>query len=369
MTARSRHAPACGNAQRRRGALVAIVLLAVAACSLPGQKHREGVEIEITAADPEAGGGIRAAIDAANMATKKAWITSRLPPGTVVHISNELPALAGRDIELDARGLVLVSNGCVRGDGRKGCSGLVVTGERIVVRDLTVTEFLFDGISVRGARGARIIGGRFYRNQDDGIGVSDGAADVEIASCLLEENGFRTKGKGVLVFDGSRALLKSNRIVGNRDGVTVSKRSHAVLEGNEILDSYDKGLGVTGASAEARGDRIVGSGAGRSQRGPGPNADGVRASLDATVTLNGVTVTGSGDRGVVATGDSRVTIAGGRIEQNRGSDVAATERASLVIDGRELRGPDYGKPKPVKPVPVKPPLSPAPPRSDPARRT
>ena len=61
--------------------------------------------------------------------------------------------------------------------------------------------------------------------------------------------------------DGS-AAVGAVGAVGNRDGVTVSKRSHAVLEDNEILDSYDKGLGVTGASAEARGDRIVAMGRG-----------------------------------------------------------------------------------------------------------
>jgi len=220
-------------------------------------------------------------------------------------------------------------------------------------------------VSVRGARDVRILDSHFFHNLDDGIGVSDAATDVEIAGCLLEGNGFRSKGKGILVFDASRALLKGNRIVGNRDGVTVSKRAYAYLEDNDIIDSYDKGLGVTGASAEARGDRIVGSGAGRSEKGPGPNADGVRATLDATVSLTNVTVTESGDRGVIAAGDSRVTIVGGRIERNRGGDVAVNERASVVVDGREIRGPDYGRPRSSKPPPAKP----APSRSDPERRT
>jgi hypothetical protein len=213
---------------------------------------------------------------------------------------------------------------------------------------------------VRGAKRVRIVDGRFYDNQDDGVGISDRAADVEIAGCALEGNGFRSKGKGVLVFDHSSAVLRENRIVGNRDGVTVSKRAHAKLEGNAILDSYDKGFGVTGATAEANGDRIVGSGAGRESKAAGPNADGVRATLDATLRMDGVTVTDSGDGGVVAAGDSRVVVTDSTIARNRGGDVRATERASIVVDGRELRGKDYGKPAPVK--------TPAPSRSDRSRR-
>lgn len=332
------------------GAITAIAI----GCSFPGLFGRAGVEIAVTAADSDAPGGIRAAIAAANAATEAAWITSRLPRGTAVLLSRELPALAGRDIELDGRGLVLTDDGCVRADGRRGCSGLVVTGERVVVRDVSATGFRFDGISVRGARGARILDSQLYRNLDDGIGISDAATDVEIADCVSEENGFRSKGKGVLIFDHSHAVLRENRIVGNRDGVTVSKRSHALLEDNEIADSYDKGLGVTGASAEAHGDRIVGSGAGRSRHGPGPNADGVRVTLDSRVSLERVTVTESGDRGVIATGDSRVTIEAGTIARNRGGDLVVAERASLTVDGREMRGPDYGKAPPAK--------KPAPPR-------
>jgi len=335
-------------------------LVVLVGCSVPN--GGTSVEIAITSAESDAPGGVRAAIDAANATVVPVRILSRLPPATEIRIARELPPLAGREVDLHARGLVLAEDaaGCVRSDGRKGCSGLVVTGQKIVVRELAATGFLFDGVSVRGAKGLRILDGHFYRNLDDGIGISDHADDVEIAGCLLEGNGFRSKGKGVLVFDHSHALLRSNRIVGNRDGVTVSKRSHAVLEGNEILDSYDKGFGVTGASATASEDRIVGSGAGRTPEGEGPNADGVRASLDASIELHGVVVTESGDAGVVAADDSRIRVVGSTIARNKGGDVRATERALVVVDDREIRGRDYGKPPPLKP--------PAPSRSDRARR-
>jgi hypothetical protein len=334
--------------------------VALVGCSVPN--GGTSVEIAITSAEPDAPGGIRAAIEAANATVVPVRILSRLPPGTQSRLAHELPPLAGREIDLHARGLVLSEDaeGCVRPDGRKGCSGLVVTGEKIVVRELAATGFLFDGISVRGAKSVRILDGHFYRNLDDGIGVSDRATDIEIAGCLLEGNGFRSKGKGVLVFDHSHAVLRSNRIVRNRDGVTVSKRSHAVLDGNEILDSYDKGFGVTGASATAHEDRIVGSGAGRTPEGAGPNADGVRASLDASIELDAVVVTESGDAGVVAAGDSRIRVVDSTIARNGGGDVRATERAIVVVDDREVRGKDYGKPPPLKP--------PAPSRSDRAHR-
>jgi hypothetical protein len=285
-------------------------------------------------------GSIRAAIEAANGAAQPTRIVSRLAPGTVVYVFRELPPLAGRDVTLEGAGLVLRGDDCVRPDGRPGCSGLVVTGERIAVNDIAATGFLFDGVSVRAARDVTIRGGRFF-------------ATVE--SCLLEANGFRSKGKGVLVFDGARAVLRDNRIVGNRDGVTVSKRAHAVLERNDILDSYDKGFGVAGASAEGTGNRILGSGSGNSPLGAAPNADGIRATIDSTVTLTDTIITGSGDVAVFASGRSRVDLIRASLAGNRGGEVRVAEEAVVVVDGREVRAKPAApvKAEPARPAPVK----------------
>lgn len=297
-------------------------------------------------------GSIGAAIEAANASTRPTRIVSRLAPGTVVEVSRELPPLEGRDVTLDAAGLVIRGTDCIRVDGRRGCSGLVVTGQRIVINDIAATGFLFDGIAVRGARDVTIRGGRFFENSDDGIGISYAASEVTVENCLLENNGFRTKGKGVLVFDGSRAVLRDNRIVGNRDGVTVSKHSHAVLERNDILDSYDKGFGVAGASAEGSSNRIIRSGAGTSPLGAAPNADGIRVTIDSTVKLSDSTIVGSGDVAVFASGTSRVELNGLVLSANGGGEVRVADDAVVVMDGREIRAkPAISAPVQPKPAP------------------
>ena len=341
-------------AAARRGCFVLALATALCGCAA-GAIGREAVEpglIEIRSRLSSGEGSIRAAIEAANAATHPTRIVSRLAPGTVVYVFRELPALAGRDVSVEAAGLVLRGDDCVRLDGRPGCSGLVVTGERIGVNDLAVTGFLFDGVSVRGAREVAIRGGRFFANLDDGIGISEAASGVTVESCVIEANGFRTKGKGVLVFDRSRAVLRENRIVGNRDGVTVSSRSHAVLDRNEILDSYDKGFGVAGASAEVTGTRIIGSGGGTSPLGAAPNADGVRITIDSTVTLADSVISGSGDVAVFASGQSRVELVRSTLAGNRGGEVRVADDAVVTVDGREIRAKPA--PAPVKPAPAAP---------------
>lgn len=335
--------------------LASFALICGCAAGAMGREAKQAGVIEIRSRDSTGEGSIRAAIEAANAAAQPTSIVSRLAPGTVVYVSRELPPLAGRDVTLEGAGLVLRGDDCVRPDGRQGCSGLVVTGERIAVNDIAATGFLFDGISVRAARDVTIRGGRFFGNLDDGIGISDAAVSVTVESCLLEGNGFRTKGKGVLVFDGSRAVLRDNRIVGNRDGVTVSKRAHAVLERNDILDSYDKGFGVAGASAEGTGNRILGSGSGNSPLGAAPNADGIRATIDSTVTLTDSIITGSGDVAVFASGRSRVDLIRASVAGNRGGEARVADEAVIVIDGREWRAkpPAPVKPEPERPAPVK----------------
>jgi len=334
----------------RAGALALATIALTCGCAggALGRDAADAKVLEIRSPLSTGERSIGAAIEAANASARPTRIVSRLAPGTVVDVPRELPALAGHDVTLDAAGLVLRGVDCVRRDGRRGCSGLVVTGERIAINDIAATGFLFDGISVRGAREVTIRGGRFFANSDDGIGISYAASEVTVESCLLESNGFRTKGKGILVFDRSRAVLRDNRIVGNRDGVTVSKRSHAVLERNDILDSYDKGFGVAGASAEGAANRIIRSGAGTSPLGAAPNADGVRATIDSTVKLNDSTIIGSGDVAVFASGTSRVELTGLVLGGNGGGEVRVADDAVVVMDGREIRA------KPAVTAPVAP---------------
>lgn len=289
--------------------------------------------IEVTSPAESGPGSLREAIERANDAADPVRIVSGLPDTTSVGITRELPALSGDEIELDARGLKLVGGTCVRADGREGCSGLVVTGSDISIRNLEAAGFLFDGVSVRSisANDVRISDSYLHGNLDDGIGVSNGAQKVRIFDCLIERNGFRTKGKGVLVFDSATATLKNNVIRGNRDGVTVSKHAHAELIGNLIIRNYDKGLGVSGARLSGRGNEIRGNGRPDAARPAVPNGDGLRVGLTSSVRLVDTHIVGNGDAAVVVMNESVVELLDATLAGNGGPAVQATGEALVRL--------------------------------------
>jgi len=258
----------------------------------------------------------------------------------VIFVARELPPLLAYGIELDAAGLTLKGGSCVRPDGRKGCSGLVVEGALISVRGLRSTGFLFDGISVRGgATDVSILDCRAYENLDDGIGISSGATNIVVSGCVLERNGFRTKGKGILVFDYAHAILRGNTIRLNRDGVTVSKGGRAELYSNEITDNFDKGLGVSAGELSGVGNTIARNGLDTGD-GPSPNADGLRVGIDSTVRLRDTTIIDNGDVGVVVMGFSSVVLRGGRIAGNAG--VGVNVRDNAVVELLDVKLVDNG---------------------------
>jgi parallel beta-helix repeat protein len=166
------------------------------------------------------------------------------------------------------------------------------------------------------------------------VGVSHGASEVVVERCTLERNGFRTKGKGILVFEYASAELIGNTVRRNRDGVTISGRARASLIGNTIVDNYDKGLGVTGAEASGRDNVIARNGRDGPDGKPGPNADGLRVTLDSKVSLLNTEVMDNGDTGVVALGSSTVKLQGGRVSGHKGLGVNAREHA--VVELREV---------------------------------
>jgi hypothetical protein len=313
----------------RRIALLTCLTATVAA--RPADKST----IEITSGISSGPGSIREAIEKANKGKGIKRIVSRLPAGTMVHVFRQLPSLSAPGVEFEASGMTLEGGTCVRPDGRPGCDGLLVTGPDIVVRNLRSTKFTFDGIAVRGiaAKRVRIEDCESVANQDDGVGVSHGASEVTIENCTLEGNGFRTKGKGVLVFEYASATLVGNRVRGNRDGVTISRRATASLVRNTIEDNYDKGFGVTGAEATGRDNVIRNNGKTGPEGTPGPNADGLRVSLDSRVTLENSEITGNGDIGVVALDNSRVTLVGGRIAGHKNAGVHARDMAIVELRG------------------------------------
>jgi len=159
--------------------LVAALLLLAGGVSC---QAAESPTVAITSAFSSGPGSVREAIDKANASKSVKRIISRLRPGTIVHVFRQLPTLTAPGVEFDAAGLTLKGGTCLRPDGRHGCDGLVVGGPGIVVRRLRTTGFTFDGIAVRGgdAKKVRIEGCESFDNEDDGVGISQGASDVVV---------------------------------------------------------------------------------------------------------------------------------------------------------------------------------------------
>jgi len=300
---------------------------------------RERLTIEITTASGTGPGSIRAAIEAANAANGATRLVSMLPTGTEVSIVDALPALTAADSIFDANGLLLRGGTCMRPDGRTGCDGFLVRGPKIRVNRLSAHEFMFDGIAVRGhaAKDVRISDCHSFDNKDDGVGVSAGATEVVVERCVVERNGYRTKGKGILVFDHAQAELRDNLVRGNRDGVTISRRAKAHLVGNRIIENYDKGFGVAGADATGERNLVQSNGLGKEGLDPPPNGDGLRATLDSTVRLKDTVIADNGDSGVVVIGSAKLSLAGGRVSGNGGVGIRAAESGAILLEQVEVR--------------------------------
>jgi hypothetical protein len=289
--------------------------------------------LEVTSSRDEGPGTLRAAIEAANQSPGSRIVT-RLGAGVEIVVGTALPAITAAGTRLDGAGVTLREGaGCRREAGQRGCDGLVVRAADVVVRNVRVAGFTFDGIAVRGrdARRVQLDSIEAIDNLDDGVGVSEGASDVRIAGSLLMGNGFRTKGKGLLVFDEARATLADSVVVANRDGVTVSRGGRATLERVMVAGNFDKGIGVSAASLEGANVQVLGNGIASEARGAVPNADGLRVGLEGRAELVDCRVAGNGDAGVVVLDRSRVTLRGCDVSGNRGPQTRAASQAVLTL--------------------------------------
>jgi len=310
--------------------------------------------IRVTSNDDSGEGSLRAAIEQANAATRPSFpgesLQRRAARGAIIEVvfaadrvllvARALPDLEGPGIVLDGGGATIrQAKDCVRERGRMGCDGIVVAGPGITVRNLRIAGFVFDGVAVRGrdARDVRIQDVHAIDNLDDGIGVSAGAGPVLIEHCLLMGNGYRTKGKGVLVFDDATATIRDSVAVANRDGVSVTRRSRAELEDVWIVGSFDKGLGVSGGAVRGRGNRLIANGDGVGFEQKPPNADGLRVGLAGTAELSSTRIEGNGDSGVVALDSSSVVLRDATIGANRGRGIVCGSDAEVSVDGASVR--------------------------------
>ena len=296
------------------------VVLLVTACALLGPFGAAAATLQVSSARDSGRGTLRAAIEAANTAPGST-IQVELGTDSEIVVDRALPALSARGTHLEGGGATLrQGDGCRRPGGHEGCDGIVVAAPDVVVRDLRIVGFTFDGVSVvgRAAADVRIERVQAIDNLDDGVGVSAGAGPALIEDCLLMGNGFRTKGKGLLVFDGSRATLRDSVAVANRDGVTVTRGSRATLERVMVAGSYDKGVGVSAATLSADAVQLLGNGPDTGASGPAPNGDGLRVGLGGDAELSNCRIAGSGDAGVVVLDTSTVTLRGCVVEANHG---------------------------------------------------
>ncbi|MBI5504066.1 MAG: right-handed parallel beta-helix repeat-containing protein [Deltaproteobacteria bacterium] len=295
-------------------------------------------------------GSLRAAIESANAAARPLFpeedarsraqraltIELALAADQAIVLSRALPEIEGPGTLLDGGGATIRQAGdCRRADGRRGCDGIVVVGPGITVRRLRIAGFLLDGVSVRGgsARDAFIEDVHAIDNRDDGIGVSAAAGPVRIERCLLMGNGFRTKGKGILVFDDSRATIRDSVAVANRDGISVTRRAQARLEGVWIVASFDKGLGVSGGAVRGSDNRIIANGDGAGFFERPPNADGLRVGLAGSADLTSTRIEGNGDAGVVVLDTSSVVLRGGTVRANHGRALVRARTATVHAEG------------------------------------
>jgi parallel beta-helix repeat protein len=306
----------------KTAALVVAIVLATAPAS-------RAATFVVTSSADRGEGSIREAIDSANSAPGS---KIEVAGGSDVEIiiDDALPEISARGTVFDGRGATLREGpDCRRRGGRRGCDGLVVTGPAVVVVHVRAAGFTFDGISVRGAaaRGVRIAHVEAIDNLDDGVGVSERAGPVTVEHALLMGNGFRTKGKGLLVFSDATATLRDSIVVANRDGVTVTRGSDVELERVLVVGNYDKGIGIS--AGRVRGRELGVYANGRIEDAPGPNGDGVRVGLAGSVELSRCRVSGNGDTGVVVLDTSSATLRGCNVEGNLGSQTEAAPGAIL----------------------------------------
>jgi hypothetical protein len=284
-------------------------------------------------------GSLRSVLIEANEAESLVRIEVQLDPGTVIEVLSALPPLRAPGAVLEGGGAILRSSeDCERPDGRFGCDGLVLRGPNITVRNLVAQNFLFDGFAVRGsaARGTTIRGCASMNNSDDGFGVSEGAQAIVIRDCVSIDNGFRTKGKGILVFDDSNATLIGNVLIGNRDGLTISRRARAEVRDTAVIGSFDKGVGVAGAELIGSDNLIAANGL--SDDDSAPNADGLRATLGSRVRLVNTEISASGDTGVIALQGSEIELVDSRVFQNARYGVAAATEGVVTLIDTEVTG-------------------------------
>ncbi|SCL24151.1 CSLREA domain-containing protein [Micromonospora rhizosphaerae] len=241
---------------------MAVQLLAAVVFAAPA-RAADVLTVTVTTADDDSTSctptscTLRGAITAANASAGGAVITFNIAPSGPKTIAvgaggnNPLPPITGSDVVLDAStqpggGAVGVRLDDPDTGDRE--NGLVVQGQRVTVRGLSITRFGGFGIWLTSTSRDSVIAG-------NRIGTADGVTPLGIT-----DDGMRVQGGGHRI--GGTDPADRNLVAGGaNDGIQITNSSDNVVVGNYVgmtadglsrLPNSDSGIQITGASLRNR---------------------------------------------------------------------------------------------------------------------
>lgn len=332
----------------------------------------------------------------------------RLELGDAVLVGANVDRARCRLIEIQGRRNVTISGGTLVGSRTGspdwGVGIFASDAEDLVIENVTLRDFYFDGILLTGNRGCRrvVVSGvlaegnrrtglaapaarevtveastfRGTRGQSPEAGVNfepnDGGevTEVRVRDCTVTGNAGvgvyvqRGKGKadaasversvvadnglGIVMVGVLGASIVGNRVSGHRgkarSGIVVGETSSATVADNHLEDN-SRGILSGGAIAvEIRGNTIVGTGA-----GPGDAADGIVCLGSATAaqgacTVSGNTVRRCGGSGIVTQLVSRVRLADNTVEDVGRRGVLLHSTSESEVSGNSVARTGTEKP-------------------------
>ena len=128
----------------------------MAAWTIPALPHAAAATLKVSSHRDSGKDTLRAAIETANVEPGSS-IEIALGANSEIVVLSALPALTARGTRLAGGGVTLrEGKGCRRPGGHRGCDGIVVAAPDVVVRDLSIVGFTFDGVSVLGPDSADV---------------------------------------------------------------------------------------------------------------------------------------------------------------------------------------------------------------------
>jgi parallel beta-helix repeat protein len=307
----------------------------------------------------------------------------RLDLGEAVLVGANVNRARCRLLEIQGRRNVTISGGTLvgsrSGSPEWGVGILASDADDLLIENVTLRDFYFDGILLTGNRGCRRVvvrgvvaegnrrtglavpaaqgvlveastfrgshgqspeaGANFEPNPEGevrevhlrectftgnagvGLYVHKGKG-VAVADAMVERSTVADNALGIVMVDVQGVSITDNRVSGHRgkgrSGIVVGGTSSATVAGNELQDNTRGILSAGATGVDIRGNTVVGAGL---EPGAGETADGIVCLGSATVSqgacvVSGNTVRQCGGSGIVAQLVSRV-----RLEDNTVEDV------------------------------------------------